>query len=437
MSTSEQQLHGQQRRYAELLVQIGVNLQPGQPLVVHAEHEHAPFVHEVAGAAYRAGASFVQVDWEDDLLARERLLHSAPEHLEFVPDYTAARLREFLERGFASLALAGPQHPGALDDVAPEALRKVLAARAARTRFYNDAAMSNAFQWCVAAVPTAAWAQQIFPGLEPAAAVERLWPVILDTVRMNEPDPVAAWRAHDERLNRVAAYLMRTQVRALHFHDPAPGPDGRAATDLTVGLTDAPVWVGPSSVTPGGVRFLANMPTEEVFTSPHRLHAEGWVRTSKPGFPLGQRVENAWFRFAGGKVVEFGAERGADALAQFFQIEDADRLGEVALVDVRSPINRTGLLFHELLFDENAACHVAFGRAYFEGLAGGLEMSAEERSAAGLNGSDTHKDFMIGTPTMDVTGIAADGSRVPVMAQGQFVDAAFAAALPRDREVSA
>lgn len=421
-------LEAQQQRYAELLVQIGVNLQPGQPLAISAEHEHAPFVYQLAAAAYRAGAPFVQVDWQDDLLVRQRLLHSAPEHLEFVPDYTVTRMREFLERDFASLALTGPQVPDALDDVDAGALRKTIAARAARTRFYNDAAMGNAFQWCVAAVPTAAWAQQIFPALDPGAAVARLWPVILDTVRVNEPDPVAAWRAHDQRLNRVCAYLMRSQVRALHFHDPAPGPDGQASTDLTIGLTDAPVWVGPSSVTPRGVRFLANMPTEEVFTSPHRTRAEGWVRTSKPGFPLGRRVDNAWFRFAGGKVVEFGAERGADALAQFFQIEDADRLGEVALVDVRSPINRTGLLFHELLFDENAACHIAFGRAYFEGVAGGLAMSAEERSAAGLNGSDTHKDFMIGTATMNVAGITADGSRVPVMEQGQFVDAAFAAA---------
>jgi aminopeptidase len=268
-----------------------------------------------------------------------------------------------------------------------------------------------------------AWAQQVFPELSLDEAVDALWKTIFATARVDQPEPIAAWLAHGRRRERIAQALIRLQVRSLHFVDSAPGPDGRPATDLVIGLSEAPVWIGGPSQTPQGVYFDPNIPSEEVFTTPHNMHVEGWVTTSKPTFPFGRRVEGAWFRFEKGIVVDYHAEEGQSVLDEFFKIPGAQRLGEIALVDVRSPVNQAGRVFYEILFDENCVCHMAFGDAYPGGVVDGESMTADEREAVGINSSQTHVDFMIGTPTMDVTGIMADGVRVPIMQQGHFVDA--------------
>jgi aminopeptidase len=323
------------------------------------------------------------------------------------------------------LAIAGEEYPNALEDVDPARLRRASVARARQLKFYTEAIMSMRMQWCVAAVPTPNWAAKIFPGLPTEQAVPRLWDLILKTVRLDQPDPVAAWWAHDARLRGVVDYLTRKQVRAVRFLD-AEMVDGLPATDLSIGLTDAPVWVAASSSTAAGVRCFPNMPTEEVFTSPHRLRVDGYVRTSKPGFPLQREVDGAYFRFDRGELVEFRAAKGEEALRQFFDMRNARYLGEVALVDVRSPVNRAGVLFYNTLFDENAVCHIAFGSAYSEGMAGAATLTPEQRLAAGLNDADTHCDLMIGTPSMDVIGTCADGAQVAIMERGQFTAAVTA-----------
>jgi aminopeptidase len=411
--------------YAELLIRIGVNLQPGQSLRVGGELAHADFIRTVTAAAYRAGARYVHVDWTDTPLARNRLLYSQLESLDFVPEYEVQRHRQMVDEHWARLALVGPEFPDLLQDVEPATMRRVSEARVQALRFYMQAQMAHQLQWCVAAVPTPAWAQKVFPDLPPAEAVDRLWAVILQTVRTDQPDPVAAWRQHDETLQGITRFLAQQQVRSLHFFDPTPGPDGKPATDLHMGLTDYPVWVAASSVTGQGVRFLPNMPTEEVFCAPHNARTEGYVRTSRPCFPFERRVEGAFFRFADGEVVEFRAEVGQEVLEQFFAIRGARRLGEVALVDVRSPIYQSGLTFFETLFDENAACHIAFGEAYPECIEGGNDRSEDELIELGVNQADTHVDMMIGTPTMNVTGRRLDGSEVPIMVAGQFTPAAL------------
>jgi aminopeptidase len=298
--------------------------------------------------------------------------------------------------------------------------------RAQKLKFYMQAQMAHHSQWCVAAVPTAAWAQKVFPNAPVDQAIANLWQVILATVRADQPDPVTAWQHHDETLRRVTRFMAHHAVRELHFFDPIPGPDGKPATDLQVGLTDWPVWAAASAVTPTGVRFLPNMPTEEVFSTPHNQRTTGWVRTSRPCFPFDQRVEDAWFRFEQGEVVEFHARIGQAALEQFFQIRGARRLGEVSLVDVASPIYQSGLLFYETLFDENAACHIAFGEAYPEGVEHGAQRSEEELTNMGVNFADTHVDFMIGTPTMNVTGRSQDGRTLAIMETGKFTPAVLA-----------
>lgn len=408
-------------RYARLLIQIGVNLQPGQPLKINAELGHRDFVRTVTALAYQAGALFVDVMWNDPLVARARFEHSADAGLDYAPEYFTARARESLDRRYAVLSLTGEEYPDAFDGIDPARMRRSRLASYARVSFYSEALMADAVQWCVAAVPTVPWATRLFPGLSEAEAVARLWGHIFATTRLNEPDPIAAWRAHDQRLGNIARALERADIRALHFVDPTPGPDGKPSTDLTVGLTDRPAWVAAASHTPEGTRFLPNMPTEEIFSTPHRDRVNGHVRTSKPVRIMEQEVRDAWMRFADGVVVDFGAAHGEAALRQMFEIEGARSLGEVALVDVDSPINRSGLIFGDTLFDENAACHIAFGKAYPLGIQGGKTMDAEALKALGMNDAKNHDDVMIGTETMSVTGISAAGQRIPVMVNGKFV----------------
>lgn len=408
------------KRYADLLINSGVNLQPGQCLRIGAELEHADFVRFVTAAAYRAGARYVHIDWSDTPSTKQRLLYSLPEDLTFMPQYEIARHQEMVDNNWARLALTGDAYPDIYDDVDPIRIRNLAQVRAQKLRFYSQAQMSNHLAWCVAGVPTRAWAQKVFPQLPPAEAQSKLWEIILRTCRVDQPDPRAAWQQQDKMLKQVVAFMARHEVRAVRFRDSIPGPDGKPRTDLTIGLTDAPRWLGGGSETIKGIPFFANMPTEEVFTTPHRERTEGWVRTSKPTFPLERRVENGYFRFAHGEVVDYSAEIGQAVLDQFFAIPGARRLGEVALVDVRSPINQVDTVFYDILFDENATSHIAFGEAYPEGMVGSDGMNAATLEAHGVNVADTHIDFMIGTPTMSLSGQCANGREITLMLEGRF-----------------
>ncbi|MBE2234607.1 MAG: aminopeptidase [Anaerolinea sp.] len=415
-------LLAQQRAYADLIIRSGINLQPGQSVAVRAELGHRDFVRILAEVAYAAGARQVEVLWVDPLVNQIRYQQVQPEYLGFVPEFEVARAHEFLDEGWARVALTGEEYPDALENVPPAALREYQQAWYKKLGFFQQRMMNNDLPWCVAGVPMAPWAQKIFPDLDAAEATERLWELVLRVCRADQPDPNAAWQQHDANLKKVVAFMQRNDVRAVRFLDQQMGPDGQAATDLTVGLTDRPNWISGSSYSATGVSFFANIPTEEAFCTPHRERTEGWVRTSKPGFPFQREVLGAWFRFEQGQVVEWRAEKGQEVLDELFQIPGARRLGEVALVDVRSPINQSGRIFYNTLFDENAVCHIAFGRAYPEGIQGGSKLSDEELDALGLNSSETHNDLMIGAATMQVIGTCADGSEVVIMENGMFVD---------------
>lgn len=409
-------------RYAALLVSSGVNLQEGQALRIGAELEHAELVRRVTTQAYQAGASYVHVDWTDSPTAKQRLLYSRREHLDYLPEYEVERHRYMVDHEWARLSLVGAEFPDIFADVDPEAMRRTAEARTRKLKFYMEATMADRMQWCVAGAPTRAWAKQVFPDLNQDEALAALWRAVLHTCRADQPDPAAAWRRHGESLKKAVDYLALHQVRSVRFLDPTPADDGLATTDLTVGLTDRPAWAGAAAVTPRGVWFLPNMPTEEIFSTPHRERTEGWVRITKPAFPFEREVREAFFRFAGGEVVEVRAAQGQEVLEQLFAIEGARRLGEVALVDGRSPVNQAGVIFYETLFDENAVCHIAFGQAYPSGVEGGAEMPAEELDALGVNRADTHLDVMIGSDALDVYGAGADGHVVKVMERGRFTD---------------
>lgn len=411
-----------QAAYADLLVRIGINVQPGQRVRVRAEMAHRHLAQLVTQAAYRAGADFVHVEWIDPMLDFIRLENCTADDLGALPAYEVTRTQEMLDDNWALLSLVGTEFPDLFDSVDPDRMKQMQLGRSQTMRAWSEAVSKNRVAWCVAGVPNPAWAAKVLPDLDPEDALRQLWETVLTVCRLDEPDPVAAWTAHGITLNRVIDALDREAVRSLRFFDPTPGPDGLPSTDLTVGLTDSPAWIGASSVSPLGVVFLPNIPTEEVFTTPHNQRTNGYVRVSKPTIPMGKEVVGMWVRFEEGEVVEYTADSGQEGLERFFQIPGATRLGEVALVDARSPINRSNLLFHNILFDENAVCHIAFGRAYAAGVVGGDQMDPDLLSALGVNDSPVHLDVMIGTDTMRVSGLCADGREIVIMQNGQFVE---------------
>jgi aminopeptidase len=413
-----------QRRYADLIVRVGLNLQPGQSVLLTSEIVHRNFVVLLVEACYKAGALLVDVRWREPLTSRARLEHAGLASLDAHPSWEAARYRALADERWAAVWLTGEEIPGALDAIDPARISRTQIALGRVNGPFSESRSANKNQWTIAAVPTAAWAARVFPEHDAADGVAALWRMIFQLTRADQPDPIAAWQSHIGRLQAVGAYLMRQQIRALRFYDPMPARDGRASSDLTVGLTPTSFWETAAFKTPEGLQFVANIPSEEIFTTPHRMRAQGWVRTSRPIYPLNREVLGAYFRFEEGECVEASAESGDDALHAFLEIPGTRRLGEVALVDTRSPLTQTSRVFFDDLYDENAACHIAFGEGLAMCVSGIEAMDKPARVAYGLNDCDMHEDFMIGTPTMNVFGVRADGETVDVIRDGRFVSEA-------------
>ncbi len=401
------------RRYADLLLKVGVNLQPGQKLMVRTSTEAVELTRMVVEAAYKIGSPYVEVMWLDERVTRSRFQHAPDGTFGNVPQETAEAMIRLANEGAASLAIDADD-PSNLAGTDPRRMATYLKSWRPLLKPYYDIAMRDGIAWSVAAAASPAWASRVFPDLAPEQAVARLWDLIFRAVRLDEEDQVAAWRAHLDQLLAARGRLNRKRYAALRFR--APG------TDLRVGLADGHVWDGGSSSTPNGVSFVANMPTEEVFTAPHRERVDGVVRASKPLAYSGNLIDDFELTFEDGAVTKAVAGVGQEALDNILAgDEGARRLGEVALVPASSCIARTGVLFYETLFDENAACHIALGRAYAVTVEGGAGMDAEQRRAAGLNDSLTHVDFMIGSDQLDVDGELASGELEPVMRGGEWV----------------
>ena len=429
-------------QYAQLLVRLGLNLQAGQSLVIKTEPVHRDFALLVAEAAYDTGAKYVQIEYSDMRLQSIRIRKSSEEALEHLPGYFIEMARERRDDGWAALSLVGEEDPSIPSQLDPASLRILQTAEYRAMMPWRESMMEMKQQWNVASLPTPAWAQKVFPGLAAEEAFDRFWDEIRRITRLDTADPFSAWQAHLDNLESARSTLQARQVRALHFYDPTPAADGKPSTDLTIGLTDRPNWAGgvgglgaseqdadsgSGEENRGGPPvFLPNIPTEELFTTPHRLRVDGRTRTSRPSFPFRREVAEVTFRFEEGRVVEFSAGEGQEIYEQFFAVDGTRYLGEVALVDVSSPIFQSGLVYYNTLFDENAACHVAFGQAYPIGLAGGAELSPDELEAAGVNKSDLHLDVMIGTPTLDVTGHLSDGTELAIMRAGRYTPAMLA-----------
>jgi aminopeptidase len=408
------------RAYAELTVRIGLNLQPNQRLLIvgpmangGASLEAAPFIRQIAAAAYDAGARLVETLWGDEAILAARFAHAPRDSFDEFSDWLPRALADHVSAGHAVLSIYA-NDPDQLKHAPADLVATLQESTARHVRPFREHISRNRTNWAVVAASAASWAARVFPDIEPSQRVDRLWDAISCLCRLDHRDPIAAWETHLRDLAARTDYLNEKQYAALRYRGPG--------TALTIGLAPGHQWIGGSSVNAAGVRFAPNLPTEEVFTMPHKDRVNGTVRATKPLSYGGTLIENFALTFVDGRVVEVTAERGESVLRTLVAMDPgAARLGEVALVPNSSPISRTGRLFYNTLFDENAASHVALGAAYKFTLRGGEEMSDDAFEAAGGNRSATHVDFMIGSGELDVDGVRADGPVEPVMHGGEWI----------------
>ncbi|MFT3893473.1 MAG: aminopeptidase [Anaerolineales bacterium] len=400
------------QKYADVVVRIGLNLRAGQRLMISAGIFDYPLVRKVISSAYNAGARYVDVLWNDEECAHIHLNQAPQDGLTEIPNWLPASAMEYIENGDAYLGIASA-NPDAFADVDPERVQARQIAMLQKMEKANDAIMHDAINWCVVSSPTKDWASKIFPSIPGEQAVEKLWEAIFQTCRVDQPDPVAAWLTHIADLKKRSEYMNTKRYSALHYQ--APG------TDLTVGLPEKHVWLAAQMKAENGIDFTANMPTEEIFTLPHKDRVDGTVCASRPLVVNGRVVEDFTLTFQNGKITHFTAQKEEETLRKLIETDEGSKsIGEVALVPNSSPISRRGHLFFNTLFDENAASHIAIGRAYRFTMDGGNEMTEEEFQANGGNFSLTHNDFMIGSKRMDIDGITTDGRREPVMRSGEW-----------------
>jgi aminopeptidase len=387
------------RRYAELAVRVGANVQEGQDLAIEAYVEHAPFARALVRAGYEAGARHVEVAYADQHVQLARLQLAAEDTLGWVPEWQLERLRSLAEREGARIAIRSLPFPRLLEGIDRDRV-----AKGQNTRFGELASRQHTTEqvaWTLVGYPTEGWAEVVFG--EPD--VERLWEAVSHCVRLDMEDPVTAWRDHVARLRGRAATLNERRFDALRFEGPG--------TDLTVGLRADSRWDSGGGTTVFGQWHVANVPTEEVFTTPDAARTEGVVRSTRPLTIGGAAVVGLEMRFEGGVIVDVRAESGAEFVeAQLAKDAGARRLGEVAIVDGTSRVGETGLVFFDTLYDENATCHVAYGRGFADGIEGGAGKSLAELD---VNDSSIHTDFMIGGPEVAVSGVTAGGEVVPLV----------------------
>ena len=404
------------KKYADFIVRVGVNPQPGQTLIVNCSLEAAPLARLCVRSAYEAGARDVLVNWSDNAVSRSRMELADEAALT---DFKSWQLRRYLdyaesEGGVCVLHLLAddPEVYAGLDG------GKISRVNAANRKFmepWRGYTMNDRVQWSIAAMPSVPWAKKMFPELDADAAMEKLWQLIFDVCRVTGGDPVHAWKEHLDRLTVLRDKMNAFDLESVHFRSSN-------GTDLTVGLAEDARWESAASKSEKGVVFLPNIPTEEVFTAPHKDKVNGIVYGTKPYVFNGQLIKGFHVTFRDGKVVEHGAEAGAELLGQLLDTDEGARhIGEVALVPASSPINRSGALFYSTLFDENAACHIACGASYPGTTVGGTGLTKEQLLARGMNQSSLHEDVMIGAEDSEITGKCRDGRVVELFKDGVWV----------------
>ena len=385
-------------KYAAFTVQVGVNVQKGQTLIIRCPVEGAYFGRACMEAAYKAGARDVVIRWEDEKAARIRMELGEEEALSETKPYELRSYLDYAEsEGGCCLLAIHASDPEIFKGLDTAKINRVSLAKQEAMKSWREYTMKDRVQWCVVAIPTPAWAASVFPGMPEDEAQEKLWSAIFDVCRVTGGDPVSAWKEHVAKTSACRDKLNELQLESIHM-------TSANGTDLTVGLAEGHTWEGACSKAENGAVFIANVPTEEVFTAPHRERVNGVVKGTKPYVYNGQLIEGFSVTFKDGVVVDYSAEKNAELLGQLLDSDEgARRIGEIALVPASSPINRSGLLFYNTLFDENAACHIAFGAGYPTTVKGGAAMTTEELLACGVNDSAIHEDVMVGAEDMTIT----------------------------------
>ena len=403
------------REYAKLLIEVGLGVRKGQTLVLACPVECAFFARMCASAAYDAGAREVVMNWKDDCLAREKYLRASDDVFDTVPEWQKHFYNDYAASDMAYLAISATD-PETLRGVEPDRLVRAQRSSAEALDPFYRRQMQNAFPWCIASVPIPSWAKKVFPGLNADDAQAKLWDAIFAAVRISgDGRAVERWQEHLSTLERRRDALNALHFKSLHYTNSL-------GTDLTIELPETHLWSTGGSVSTTGQRFIANMPTEEIFTAPLKTGVNGTVCASMPLVDNGNIIDGIRFTLRDGRIVDCRADRGEEFLRAAISVDEgASYFGEVALVPYDSPISNQSLLFYNTLFDENASCHLAFGEAYPECIEGGAQMERAQLQEKGLNYSITHVDFMVGTADLSIVGTLYDGREVPVFVNGNFV----------------
>ncbi len=400
-------------KYAEFAVRIGANPQPEQTLIIRAPISCAHFARMCATVAYAVGTKEVVIHYKDEQLNRIVMQYTDVETLEDVKPWQLQSIMNYVESdGSACILSIVSDDPEIYKGIDGEKINRAQKARDKAFKPYHHYVMADKIQWSIVAVPSVAWAKKIFAGESEDVAMQKLWQAIFDVCRVNEPDIVAAWKEHSAKLKAYKNKLNEFDFASVHLKS-------ENGTNLTVGLADNAVWDGGASTSEKGYEFMPNIPTEEVFTAPHKDKVNGIVYGTKPYVFNGNLIEDFCVTFKDGAVVEYDAKSGKEYLEQLLNSDDgARRIGEIALVPATSPVNKSGILFYNTLFDENAACHIAFGEAYPGTVLGGNNMSQEQLLEKGANHSLIHEDVMVGANDMTITGIKKDGQAILLFKDG-------------------
>lgn len=402
-------------KLANLAVKIGANVQKDQIVVVNAPTEAQEIARKVTKHAYEAGAKRVIVNWRDDITNRYSLEYETLETLQDIPQFSIDRMRYFVDNGACVISIVSPI-PGANKGVDSNKIQVAGIASSKALNFYREHMMGNKSQWTIIAASNPIWAKKVFPDMDESAATEALWNAIFHASRVNEEtDPIEEWNKHNNQLINHNKILNDYQFDSLHFTNSL-------GTDLTIKLVENHVWSGGQEKATTGVVFNPNIPTEENFTMPHKFGVNGKVVATKPLDYQGNLIEDFWLEFQDGKVVNFDAKKERSTLKNLLEFDEGSSyLGEVALIGYNSPISQANILFFNTLFDENASCHLALGRAYPMNIKGGTGMEIKELEKYGYNNSMSHSDFMFGSKDMNVVGITKEGKKIQIFKDGNFV----------------
>ncbi len=404
----------QMEQFAELTVRVGANMQKDQMVVVRCDVACQEFAHLIVEKAYEFGAKKVIVQWSDEIVARMGMLNQSIETLCQVPQYAIDQHQYFIDNNCCLISIKAGD-PNIYKGCDPEKLKQSGLASGKALANFRKATMSNLLRWTLVSIPTPAWASQVFPDMPVEQAMDKMWDAIGHIMRLDQEDPTEAWKKHIEVLTRRAEFLTEHNFETIHMYN-AHG------TDLYVGLATEHLWIAASEMGQDGIPFTANMPTEEIFTAPHNKKINGTVVSALPLVNNGNIIDNFKITFKDGRVVDYSAEVGYEALEGLLTADEGVlSLGEIALIGKNSPIAQSGILFFNTLFDENASCHLAFGQSYPTTVKNGNSLTEEQLAERGMNNSIKHVDFMVGTKDINIDGISFDGKVVPLFRDGEWV----------------